>query len=107
MPCHDGRRDDSGWAKASLNSANNDLLRKDAQIQYLTSALCALFNCLRKRDIFDSVLVEAGKSGDIDIFAIWREHEKQDILRLSAELDKYSDDEKDAIRRILNNEEEL
>ena len=67
--------------------------------------LCAVINELEKRGIAQEIMTEASKNGSIDLFAFWKKHSEEDRNRLSRDLNKYSEHEKQLLREILNEKE--
>jgi len=89
MPCYDSR-------------VTEDTDRKSKQNKWLSSALCAILNELERRDICESVLAEASRSGLIGLVDFWAHHKQDDVSRLAKELHKYSKDEQAVLKKLLS-----
>jgi len=68
---------------------------------YLEGALCAILTELEKTNLYKSVVTEASKNGMIDIDSFWAKHQNKDERRLLSELDKFSEHEKEILKRLL------
>jgi hypothetical protein len=71
---------------------------------FLEAALCAVLTELEKTNLYKSVVNEASKNGIIDIDSFWSKHQMKDEKRLLAELDKFSEHEKEILKKLLINE---
>ncbi len=71
--------------------------------EWLSGALCAVFNELERRGIVADVLSEASRNGLIGVLDFWSSHKRDDVSRLTRELHKYSKDEQEVLRGLLNN----
>lgn len=94
MPCYEDRGRSQDATSSSLSIALS-------RITYLEAALCAILTELSKYDIWETVLLDASKNGEIDIQSFWKEHVGDDVTRLIRDLQKYSAHELDNIYRIL------
>jgi tellurite resistance-related uncharacterized protein len=68
---------------------------------YLEAALCAILTELENKKLLQSIADAASKNGMIDIYRFWDEHKSKDEERLKAELDKFSEHEKEIIKKLL------
>ena len=68
---------------------------------YLEAALCAILTELENRKAYKPVVNAASKNGMIDIDSFWAKHQSKDEERLKAELDKFSEHEKEIIKKLL------
>jgi hypothetical protein len=71
---------------------------------FLEAALCAVLTELEKTNLYKSVVNEASKNGIIGIDSFWSKHQMKDEKRLLVELDKFSEHEKEILKRLLTNE---
>ena len=71
---------------------------------FLEAALCAILTELENRKAYKPVVNAASKNGIIDIDSFWSKHQMKDEKRLLAELDKFSEHEKEILKRLLTNE---
>lgn len=90
-----------------INRLKKEIKSKDILINKYLAALCAIFNELKRNNLFDEILVRASKNGVVDIKSIYIEHKKIDKERLNNELKKYSIDELAVIKEILEKKEYL
>jgi uncharacterized UBP type Zn finger protein len=68
---------------------------------YLEAALCAILTELENRKAYKPVVNAASKNGMIDIDSFWAKHQSKDEERLKTELDKFSEHEKEILKRLL------
>ena len=68
---------------------------------FLEAALCAILTELENRKAYKPVVSAASKNGMIDIDSFWAKHQSKDEERLKAELDKFSEHEKEILKRLL------
>jgi hypothetical protein len=71
------------------------------QVSLLEAGLCAIINELEKREIAESVISDANKNGMINIMEFWKRHSESDEVRLLAELNKFSEHEKEVLKQLL------
>jgi hypothetical protein len=69
---------------------------------FLEAALCAILTELENRKAYNPVINAASKNGMIDIDSFWEKHKNKDEQRLSNELSKFSEHEKEILKRLLN-----
>ncbi len=72
--------------------------------QLLEAGLCALISELEKEGIADRLIKSASEKGLVDLATFWQQHSYKDVVRLTKELDKYSEHEKELLKHILNEE---
>jgi hypothetical protein len=106
VPCYDGR-DKENIRTEYINGVDPSpyeyLIRNlNSQIQRLEASLCALITEIEKEEISHKVITQASKSGLIDLVDFWSKHSKQDEVRLSKELHKFSEHEQAVLKRLLN-----
>lgn len=89
MPCYDPRDNSQYHVEAN-------------QRRLLEAMLCAIFNELEKRDILFSVVERASKNGGIEIKEFWKKHKAEDEIRLSYDLNRYSQHEKKVMLNLLH-----
>lgn len=68
---------------------------------YLEAALCAILTELENRKAYKPVVNAASKNGMIDIDSFWAKHQSKDEERLKGELDKFSEHEKEILKKLL------
>ena len=89
MPCSDGGESDY-YAREE---------RK--RLKKLEAALCAIFNDLVVRGLFDKVIETASLAGGINLREIYEEHKKEDEKRLREKLDTFSIQEQALLLSLL------
>jgi hypothetical protein len=67
----------------------------------LEAALCAVLTELENRKVYESVINAASINGMIDIDSFWAKHKSKDEERLKRELDKFSQHEKEILKKLL------
>lgn len=91
MPCYDPRAD--------------DLARENAEkVKWFEAALCAVFNELERRGILENVLFHASRQGEINLPNFWKEHMNADQNKVLDTLNRFSSDELEILKRIINNQ---
>jgi tellurite resistance-related uncharacterized protein len=68
---------------------------------FVEAALCAILSELEKTNLYNKIVPQANQNGMIDIDAFWVVHRYKDEERLKAELDKFSEHEKEILKRLL------
>ena len=106
MPCYDGRDNQNGRTEY-INGVDPSpyeykIRNLKDQVQRLEAGLCALITELEKEGIADRIITQASKSGLIDLVGFWANHSKEDEVRLSKELHKFSEHEQAVLKRLLN-----
>lgn len=71
---------------------------------FLEAALCAVLSELENTNLYNKIVPEANQNGMIDIDAFWIIHRYKDEERLKCELDKFSEHEKEILKKLLTNE---
>ncbi len=71
---------------------------------FLEAALCAVLTELEYRKVYQSVVNASSINGMIDIDTFWAKHKSKDEERLKIELHKFSEHEKEILKRLLTNE---
>ena len=103
MPCTG--RPGGGLRESDYIPKGETLIEKmKKRNDYLEAALCSVFSELERKGIITDVLNNAEKNGDINLMEFWSEHQQKDVERLNLELSKFSDHEKEVIKKILNGE---
>ena len=97
MPCYDPRGE-----KVDPTPYRNKIDDLNSKIKLLEAGLCALITELEKEGIASKVIIQASKSGLIDLVSFWDIHSKEDEVRLIRELHKFSEHEQSILKRILN-----
>jgi len=69
---------------------------------FLEASLCAIFTELEKEGILDRIIFRASKNGTINIMDFWDKHKRKDEVRLFDELNKFSEHEKQILKKLLN-----
>lgn len=69
---------------------------------FLEAALCAILTELENRKAYKPVVNAASKNGMIDIDSFWEKHKNKDEQRLQTELNKFSEHEKEILKRLLS-----
>ncbi len=69
---------------------------------FLEAALCAVFTELEKRGIDEEIMDHASLYGKVDLFDFWDKHKSKDEERLLEELNKFSEHEKEILKKLLN-----
>ena len=101
MPCYSG--EDSPRIVYKDNPEDKRAISElFDQAKKLEAGLCALINELEKRDIAKEVIGAASENGNIDLFEFWKRHSKKDRDRLSDELKRFSEHEKEILRDLLS-----
>ena len=98
MPCNSGPTD------REISTQNRIAVEKaNKHIQYLEACLCALLTEMfaRNEDEAESIILSASENGQVDIPGFWVEHRERDRNRLLRDLDKYSEQEKALILKLL------
>ena len=67
----------------------------------LEAALCAVLTELENRKVYESVINAASINGMIDIDSFWAKHKSKDEERLKIELNKFSEHEKEILKKLL------
>lgn len=106
MPCYDGR-DRENVRTEYINGVNPEpyqyeIRKLKDQVKRLEAGLCAIITEIQKEGIADRVITQASKSGLIDLVGFWANHSKEDEVRLSKELHKFSEHEQAVLKRLLN-----
>ena len=70
---------------------------------FLEAALCAVLTELENRKVYQSVVNASSINGMIDIDTFWAKHKSKDEERLKIELHKFSEHEKEILKRLLTN----
>lgn len=94
MPCRDYYDDE-------CCSTQSEVQEKDDKINYLDAIICAMVNELSRRNILIEVMSSAEKNGKIDIKSWIAEHQKKDIERIKAKLEKFSNDEIQLMKTLI------
>jgi hypothetical protein len=68
---------------------------------FLEAALCAVLTELENIKVYESVVNAASKNGMIDVHSFWAKHQSKDEARILAELNKFSDHEKEILKKLL------
>ena len=68
---------------------------------FLEAALCAVLTELENIKVYESVVNAASKNGMIDVHSFWAKHQSKDEARLKIELDKFSEHEKEILKKLL------
>lgn len=97
MPCTGGPYGDNNDI-----SSSRDITRLKEKNEYLEACLCAIITELEKKDIAAEIILTAGKAGQVNIAKWWAEHKNDDVTRLTAEMRKFSPQEWEILRKILN-----
>jgi hypothetical protein len=100
MPCYDSR--ERVRVRYESGISPQDLAKVKKENEWLVGALCAVFNELERRGVAADVLAEASRNGLIGVLEFWAEHKSDDVSRLARELHKYSKDEQQVLRELLN-----
>lgn len=102
MPCYDPResgvRTEVKYESGISPDKHAQVLNGNMQMQ---GYLCAIFNELERRGIVESVLTEASRSGLVGVLDFYVQHKRDDRSRLASELHKYSKDEQEVLRQLL------
>ena len=106
MPCRNGYDDENEKAHQKFINKSNAYehqvnFLKDS-VKHFEAALCALITELEKEGIAERLISQASKSGMIDLKGFWDKHKKKDENRLLKELDKFSEHEKEILKKLLN-----
>lgn len=104
MPCYDNSWDHVKYVEEDC-VPRKDFNALVDQGNYKEAVLCALFNELSRRGILTEVIARASESGQVDIASLYAIHRTKDFTRMRAELEKYSEDEIEIIKEILNGKE--
>lgn len=99
MPCRD-YHDEPGTRTITEYVDNPKHLKKAREME---AALCALFTELEKDGNVKEIIERAETNGEIDLMKFWKKHKKEDEKRLRKDLEKYSQQELDMMKDILNN----
>ncbi len=85
---------------------NDDLLKKNSafvrRVDWLESALCAIFNELLRRDNPEDFIASAEKGSDMRLMSFWEDHSDRDEARIARKLKSFSMDELQVIKTILD-----
>jgi hypothetical protein len=107
MPCYEPR--DTGYShdhgyddKSSLSRTEHNMKITLDRVAWLESALCSVFNELERWEIEAEVITGASRNGLIGLVEFWANHRNNDEARLVIELHKYSKDEQQLLKKILN-----
>ena len=82
--------------------------KEEAQMQeeaMIRSALYALIQELTNNVAAPDIIKAASERGNVDIIDVWGKHKEKEFQRLSLELRRYSEHEKEIMRSILNRED--
>lgn len=101
MPCYDGRPNNEIVYRDNPEDKKQIGLLTDVN-KFLEAGLCALITELENRGIADEIISDASKKGVINLMGFWAKHTKEDYVRLSNELQKFSQHEQDVLRKLLN-----
>jgi hypothetical protein len=106
MPCFSERSHDNhmGFARGRKEISDEmikKVVAKQAEVDRLEAALCAVLTELSQREIFTSVITTASRHGLIDLVTWWEHHKQDDKSRLTSVLHKYSIDEQKVMFKIL------
>lgn len=102
MPCYDGRELNSVRTQYASGVSPSDFKRVKDENEWLTGALCAVINELDRRNIVADILAESSRNGLIDVLGFWVKHKNDDIARLAETLHRYSKDEQQILKDLLN-----
>lgn len=69
---------------------------------FLEAALCAILTELENRKAYKPIVNAASKNGMIDINSFWEKHKNNDEKRLLEQLNKFSEHEKQILKKLLN-----
>lgn len=112
MPCYDGRDNNCHQTSSVVYESNPDDKKTIANLKKiideitevnkkLEAGLCAILSELENDSEIDDLLARAGKRGQIDLIGFWIAHRNSDEMRLSRELNKFSEHEKSVIKKLL------
>jgi hypothetical protein len=68
---------------------------------YLEACLCAILTELEIREIAEEIIDNATENGQVSMFGFWEQHKQKDEERLQKELRKFSQHEKEIIKKLL------
>jgi hypothetical protein len=80
---------------------NNNPSRYSHTVAFLEAALCALITEVLKREGGESVIMNACKNGQVDLFAFHKMHSLMDEHRLFLTFSRLSKHEQDLIKRMI------
>lgn len=102
MPCIDDRTErdlpDSKFQQRLAEKMKEQ--ERERQIRYLKGALCALLTEISAANL-EWLISKAEQNGKVNIHSFWAEHNQDDTDRIKKDLDKYSEHEKELIKKIL------
>jgi hypothetical protein len=121
MPCdqNSNRNSPSEWSKVNndfflkepptnLESISKDNLLDKIEVkklkernEFLEACLCAILTEIEKNGIGKEIINYATENGEVSIIAFWQEHKQKDEERLQKELRKFSQHEKEIIKKLL------
>lgn len=102
MPCSSSNYDQP------LRSNNDNQIDKhriknlEDHVTWLEAGLCALISELVDRKLAEEIIPEASRKGLIDLVSFWQKHNDNDRTRLAAMLHRFSVQEQQMIKEILN-----
>ena len=104
MPCYDGLEKENKTIYIEKEDSVpaehwNILVDQD---NHKEAILCAIYNELKRLGILQQVIKSAQEAGQVDIESHYEQHRCKDVMRITEELSKYSEDELDIIREILH-----
>lgn len=86
-----------------LKTELSKLLPLKDENKKLTAMLCAVINELKERGIDHDVITQASRSGLVDIMSFWKQHSKEDEVRVAEMLHKnFSEHEQEIVKKLLN-----
>ncbi len=91
------RKRPDAWDREVENVRQRNMLH----LSYLEASLCAIFNCLERRNICKDVVTEASLTGDINIDEFYAQHKKEDKERMAKIIIGLSEDEKEILLNLL------
>jgi hypothetical protein len=97
MPCYDPR-DSYSYIRQQAQEVTEE---REDRIAQLEGMLCAILNVLEDECMLSETLQAASAGGDINIDLFWEQHQKEDKVRLKAELDKFSQHERKMLKEML------
>ena len=95
-----GQRQHDGHNQNDLDN----IRQLKGRVKWLEGALCAVISELKRRDIDHSVITAANAKGKVNIFQFDAYHSAEDSDRLSVELSRFSADEIEVIKTLINQE---